>query len=179
MRLSKYGYYSDFVVYPIVIAALAGAALYRASWRAGAHWAGAVLVGIAAWTLLEYVLHRIALHEIVYFVPMHALHHREPRAYVGTPTWLSLAVLSCTILLPTWGVAGFTAASGLTAGVMTGYLWYGLVHHSIHHCRGDSIPGFLRGLRIHHMRHHYAPHRGNFGVTSALWDHALGTTIKS
>lgn len=178
MRLSKYGYYSDYVVYPIVIAALATAVLARANWRTDAHWNGAVLAGIGAWTLLEYVLHRIALHRIAYFVPMHAQHHRAPRAYVGTPTWLSLALLVCVILLPTWRFAGFTLASGLSAGVMISYLWYGLVHHLIHHRRGDSVPRCLKGLRRRHMQHHYSPKSGNFGVTTSLWDHAFGTVIK-
>ncbi|HVC00715.1 MAG TPA: sterol desaturase family protein [Steroidobacteraceae bacterium] len=179
MRLSKLSYYSDFVVYPVVIGALAAAALAHADGLRDAHWAGAFLAGIGAWTLLEYLLHRIALHAVGYFVPMHALHHRAPRAYVGTPTWLSLAVLCGVILLPIWRFAGFTLASGLTGGMMLGYLWYGLVHHLIHHCRGESVPFFLKGLRTRHLRHHYSPRKGNFGVTCAFWDHAFGTLIKS
>lgn len=178
MQLSKLSYYSDFVVYPVVIGALAAVALPHAGERLDAHWAGAFLAGIGAWTLLEYLLHRIVLHEIAYFVPMHALHHGAPRAYVGTPTWLSLAVLCGVVLLPTWRFGGFTLASALTAGLMLGYLWYGLLHHLIHHCRGDALPFYLKGLRSRHLRHHYSPKSGNFGVTSPLWDHAFGTMIK-
>jgi sterol desaturase/sphingolipid hydroxylase (fatty acid hydroxylase superfamily) len=28
------------------------------------------------------------------------------------------------------------------------------------------------------MRHHFSPQRGNFGVTTPLWDYVFGTTIR-
>jgi sterol desaturase/sphingolipid hydroxylase (fatty acid hydroxylase superfamily) len=28
-----------------------------------------------------------------------------------------------------------------------------------------------------HLRHHYSPRPGNFGVTTPLWDHVFGTYI--
>ncbi len=178
MQLSKYEYYSDYVAYPIVIAGLGAAALERANWYIAAQWTAALIGGIAAWTLLEYVLHRIALHRIPYLVPMHGLHHSAPLAYVGTPTWLSLAVLGCSIFAPTWALCGFTLASGLTAGVMLGYLWYGLVHHLIHHRGGGSTSLYFKELHAWHMRHHYSPQSGNFGVTTGIWDRVFGTAIE-
>lgn len=179
MRLSKISYYLDFVVYPIAIAALATVSLNRANGWLDAQWAGAFVVGAGAWSFLEYWVHRFALHKLAYFVPMHALHHRAPRDFVGTPTWLSLAVLSGFILLPMWRFAGTTLACGLTAGVMIGYLWYGLVHHWIHHYRARVIPNYLECLRVRHLRHHYSPKGGNFGVTTSFWDHVFGTVIRS
>lgn len=177
MQLSKRGYFADFVVYPLCVVALASAALGDANRQAAAHWGVAVLVGLLLWTMLEYLLHRIALHRIAYLVPMHELHHRAPRAYVGIPVWLSLPLFGCVVWLPLWRVVGFTSAAGLTVGVMSGYFWYGLVHHLIHHRDGKSMPRYLRGLRIRHLRHHHSPKSGNFGVTTALWDHAFDTVV--
>ncbi len=179
MRLSKCGYYADFVVYPVVITVLGTVSLGRADSRAATEWVGALLAGVGAWTLLEYWLHRIALHQTAYLAPMHALHHRAPQDYVGTPTWLSLAVLIGFLLLPTRRFVGFPIASGLTAGVMIGYLGYGLTHHWIHHSRGGVLPRHLERLRVRHLRHHYSPKRGNYGVTTAFWDHVFGTLIPS
>ena len=34
-------------------------------------------------------------------------------------------------------------------------------------------------LRAWHMRHHYSPKSGNFGVTTRLWDHVFGTAISA
>ncbi len=178
MQLSKYEYYSDYVAYPIVIGALAAAALLRANWQVAAHWTVAALAGVGGWTLMEYVLHRIALHRIAFFVPMHGLHHSAPLAFIGTPTWLSVSLLICGIFAPAWALSSFTVASGLTAGVMLGYLWYGLVHHLIHHRSGESPMPFLKDLRVWHMRHHYSPKSGNFGVTTAFWDRVFGTAIE-
>ena len=180
MRLSKWGYYADFTVYPVVIAVLSAATLDDAvNARAVGAWAGALLLGIGLWTFLEYWLHRIALHQTAYLARMHALHHRAPQDYVGTPTWLSLAVLIGFLLLPIWHFVGLPIAGGLTAGVMIGYLWYGLTHHWIHHSRGGALRRHLESRRVRHLRHHYSPKRGNFGVTTAFWDRVFGTQIHS
>ena len=68
--------------------------------------AGRRLAGLVLWTLLEYVLHRIALHRMPYFSPMHGEHHAAPLAFIGTPSWISVSVLSLVILLPAVVVAG-------------------------------------------------------------------------
>ena len=73
--------------------------------------------GVGLWTLMEYLLHRFVLHSIPMFAAMHEVHHDTPVAYVGTPTWLSLGVMVGAIFLPTWALASFNEASGLTVGV--------------------------------------------------------------
>ncbi len=176
MHLSKFSYYSDFVVYPIVITALSAFSVAGETWLMRAHWLGAAAAGIVLWTLLEYVLHRVALHRIAYFVPLHNVHHASPLAFVGTPSWISVGSLGCGIFLPAWLCFGVNVASGLWAGVMIGYWWYGIVHHIIHH--GARKPHwYLGGLRSWHLRHHYSPKSGNFGVTTTLWDNVFGTAI--
>jgi sterol desaturase/sphingolipid hydroxylase (fatty acid hydroxylase superfamily) len=57
---------------------------------------------VAIWTLLEYLLHRFVLHRIPTFARMHAVHHASPRAFVGTPTWVSLLTLWIAIFVPAW-----------------------------------------------------------------------------
>jgi sterol desaturase/sphingolipid hydroxylase (fatty acid hydroxylase superfamily) len=52
-----------------------------------------------------------------------------------------------------------------------------VVHHLIHHRRGGAPAGYLQGLRISHLRHHYSPQQGNFGVTTGIWDRVFGTVI--
>ena len=69
MQLSKLSYYSDFVVYPPVIVALAAAECHHVTWVSGTEWLGAAVAGLVLWTLMEYVLHRIALHECPIFRP--------------------------------------------------------------------------------------------------------------
>jgi len=177
MRPSKLSYYSDFFAYPAVISALTAVGVTHATWADRTEWLCVGLAGFVIWTLVEYVLHRSVLHTRTHFAPMHGQHHASPLAFLGTPPWISVPVLCATVLAPSWWFLGFNIADGLTVGVMLGYWWYGVVHHVIHHHAGSSLSYFKR-LRAWHMRHHYSPKSGNFGVTTPVWDHVFGTVIQ-
>jgi sterol desaturase/sphingolipid hydroxylase (fatty acid hydroxylase superfamily) len=179
MQLSKFDYYCDYVVYPLVIGALATVAIAHHDSREILVWGAAMLGGIAFWTLFEYLVHRIALHRYGMFVAAHAMHHAAPRAYIGTPTWISLPTYAGFVFLPLWLAFGFNVASGTFSGVMIGYTWYGLLHHLIHHLKNPSPLPYLRNLQAWHMRHHHSPKAGNFGVTTGLWDRLFWTTVAS
>jgi sterol desaturase/sphingolipid hydroxylase (fatty acid hydroxylase superfamily) len=175
MVLSKTAYYADFVVYVAIIAGLALSACLRLDGGPRTKWLVAFLAGVAAWTLLEYLLHRFVLHRIPTFAQMHAVHHAAPRTFVGTPTWISLLTLWIAIFLPAWRALSLNIASGLIAGVMLGFLWYGILHHVIHHRRPRFLAVRLTACIHRHLRHHYAEAPGNFGVTTQLWDRLFGT----
>jgi hypothetical protein len=54
--------------------------------------------------------------------------------------------------------------------MLTGYLAYATVHHAVHHWHSDNA--WLRRRKRSHALHHGGIHRpGNYGVTSAFWDH--------
>jgi sterol desaturase/sphingolipid hydroxylase (fatty acid hydroxylase superfamily) len=176
MRLTRIGYYVDFWLYPLLILALAVAAFTTSGLRPALYWSSAFLIGLASWTLLEYALHRLVLHHAPYFAAMHERHHDDPSGMIGTPTWLSVGLGVVSVLLPVWALLDFAFASGLTAGMMLGYLWYISVHHASHHWlpkRGS----YLCEARLRHLRHHYSREAGNFGVTTPLWDWVFGTAL--
>jgi sterol desaturase/sphingolipid hydroxylase (fatty acid hydroxylase superfamily) len=179
MALSKFSYYSDFVVYPIVVTGLTAANYTHFAAHGTREWLGAYVSGLIIWTLLEYALHRIALHWMPVFSPMHSEHHGEPLALLGTPSWISVSVWLGIVGLPLWWWLGFNLASGITVGIMTGYWWYGYVHHVIHHHARKPSSAYFSDLRAWHMRHHHSPKRGNFGVTTHLWDYIFGTAISA
>jgi sterol desaturase/sphingolipid hydroxylase (fatty acid hydroxylase superfamily) len=178
MQLSKFDYYCDYVAYPLVIGALAMLAVVHHGARDILVWVAAMLCGIVSWTLFEYLVHRIALHQYGVFVAAHAMHHAAPRAYIGTPTWITLPSYAGIFFLPSWLAFGFNIASGAFAGVMIGYTWYGLLHHLIHHLNNPPALAYLRNLQARHMRHHHSPKAGNFGVTTGLWDRLFWTTVE-
>ena len=177
MRLSKTTYYVDFVIYAALVAAAFLVGIWRNSPRAMALWLPMAVVGVLSWTLLEYILHRFVLHRIPVFALMHDAHHQVPLAFVGTPTWLSLAVIGGCVFLPAWALGSLNSASGLTVGVMAGFLWYGIIHHAIHYRRPRMLAKRLLRASRRHARHHYGPLAGNFGVTTAFWDRIFGTTL--
>jgi sterol desaturase/sphingolipid hydroxylase (fatty acid hydroxylase superfamily) len=177
MRLSKTAYHADFAIYAIILGVLIAAAALTTNWVQRFHWFAAFTVAAASWTLLEYLLHRFLLHRVAPFAAMHGAHHDAPRAYVGTPTWASLGIIWLVVFVPAWRGVSFNVASGLTAGVMMGFLWYGIVHHVIHYRRPRLLAAWMPATTHRHLRHHYSPQPGNFGVTIPLWDYVFGTFI--
>jgi sterol desaturase/sphingolipid hydroxylase (fatty acid hydroxylase superfamily) len=174
MRLTRAGYLADFYVYPCVALALG----LLATVPAPRPWLGlgcAFGAGLVAWTLLEYALHRWIFHHAPWIRSRHEAHHREPRAFVGTPTWLSLVLMLVLIMIPAALEGGVAIGSSFSAGVVLGYLWYGVVHYAAHHWHAEPGTVFFHLKRLHAIHHHGAS-EANFGVTTPLWDHVFGTS---
>lgn len=174
MRLSKAGYYADYVVYPIVLLLLAAVAVVDRTSGECFAWCIAFCGGLIALSLLEYLTHRLLLHGVPPFSGLHDVHHRSPAADIGIPTWLSGIAGGGAVFAPLWLTAGLNIASGLTAGMILGYLWFGLLHHAIHRWRARD-GSYLHRAKRRHSRHHYEPQSCNFGVTTAYWDRLFGT----
>jgi sterol desaturase/sphingolipid hydroxylase (fatty acid hydroxylase superfamily) len=174
MRLSKAGYYADYVVYPVVLTGLAAVAVVDPTLSEQLVWCAAFCGGIVAHSLLEYLTHRLLLHGIPPFSGLHDAHHRNPTANIGIPTWLSAAAAAGVVFAPLWLGAGLNIASGATAGMIVGYLWFGLLHHAIHRWRARE-GSYLHRAKRRHSRHHNADHPCNFGVTTMYWDRLFGT----
>jgi sterol desaturase/sphingolipid hydroxylase (fatty acid hydroxylase superfamily) len=122
--------------------------------------------GLLAWTLIEYLMHRLAFHG---FAP-HTEHHANPtdRKYILAPLWLSTSGAGVLFGISWLATGSCRAAVTIVCGILAGYLAYELIHLRIH----SGKPGgrLLRGLRKHHYYHHFASDRVNYGVTSPLWD---------
>ena len=179
MELSRTAYYGDFAIYAVIVLALALQATVQSQWTGRLEWLGVFAVGMAVWTLLEYVLHRWVMHRAPIIAPLHDAHHRAPSALLGTPTWLTLSIIWGVFFLPVWRGWSLAVASGLTAGVMMGYLWYGILHHAVHHDRPRLLAAWLADCRHRHLRHHASRQGVNFGVTTSLWDHLFGTAERT
>jgi sterol desaturase/sphingolipid hydroxylase (fatty acid hydroxylase superfamily) len=177
MYQSKWGYYADFVVYPVAVLALTCAAFRGSHSSFMGVFFLCCLSGVAAWTLTEYVMHRFVFHAVPGIAQMHDRHHANPAAFVGTPSWLSLAAFVLGVFVPLLAAAGLEIASGAAAGLMLGFTWYVAVHHCVHRwplSRGS----LLYKSKLRHACHH-ARQDGNFGVTTGIWDKVLGTAVEA
>ncbi len=144
----------------------------------GAWWT----MGLLAWTLLEYILHRWVLHYqptsvlgCAILARLHIRHHEVPadQTEVCVPFLLSLPLLATiygTLLL--FG-GGTEAALLFVFGVGLMMAIYDLTHFSTHYMEPSN--GLLKALKKNHMLHHYSDHAERFGVTSPFWDHVFGT----
>ena len=166
---------------------LAGAAL---GWNAaigdldGWRWAGALGAGFALWTVLEYTVHRFALHggaasPFRSAVQRHVRHHEdhaEPEFMLIAPGFtlpLTAAVWAAVSL----ALGSWREAALVTAGTLLGYVAYEGIHGRLHDGRPGG--GLVRRWRRRHFRHHFGDPGTCFGVTTSLWDHVFGTAGRS
>jgi cyclopropane-fatty-acyl-phospholipid synthase len=172
------GYLADFLLYAVASAALGVLLAVVAPYARRTEILAFALLGLVAWTLVEYVLHRFVLHGIPPLKAWHAEHHRRPRALIGTPTILSAVLIAALVFVPALMLSDLWRACALTFGLLTGYLVYAVVHHATHHWRVDNA--WLRQLKRHHALHHSSiVASGRYGVSSAFWDFVLGTNDRS
>lgn len=146
---------------------------------------GASLASLALLALLEYLIHRFALHnQIFYRHPvtariwrhLHYEHHMSPTdtaSMIGPPQYAIPVMLIVTMTLG-WGIGGLPSAA---AAVAIGF-WLILAYeyaHAYAHLVTDPKWPYGKMLRHAHMLHHFHNEKGNFGVTSPLFDWVFGT----
>lgn len=144
-----------------------------------------LFAGFFAWTLIEYVLHRWAMHwrpaemlsawRFREAVLPHDEHHETPDSATiwiinrpGGPMIIVAVIAGALSLVHTWEEAIILAFGG---GL--GYVAYELVHFATHKCRMEGRIG--KYLMRHHLFHHYRDETVNFGVTTPLWDYVFMT----
>ena len=180
---SPRAYRADFICYAAASSGLALTLLVAAPPGQGASLALWAAGGAVGWTLVEYLLHRFVLHGLRPFSRWHAEHHRRPTALIASPTLLSATLFVAGAALPAWWLLGPWAASAVMAGLLGGYLVYGLAHHAVHHVVGPvqrlPAPGqaWLARRRRAHALHHRSASRspGHYGVTQGWWDWIFGS----
>jgi 4-hydroxysphinganine ceramide fatty acyl 2-hydroxylase len=169
---------------PLVIyLPLVAAGVYFAHGRMGlpiATVAELFVVGLATWTLLEYVIHRYLFHytptsglgKQLHFV-VHGVHHDYPndakRLVMPPAVSIPLAILFYGLFFLISG----RAAPAIWAGFVGGYVCYDAIHFAIHHFPMKSA--LLNRLKQHHLRHHFHDDHAGFGVSSPLWDYVFRT----
>jgi sterol desaturase/sphingolipid hydroxylase (fatty acid hydroxylase superfamily) len=142
---------------------------------------GVFALGLASWTLAEYLLHRFVFHfepdtrwgRRLHFI-IHGVHHEYPHdpmrlvmpPSVSVPLAILVFLLYRLLLGPEWSLPFF-------AGFLVGYLFYDMTHFHIHHHRSDNRLSLA--LRRYHYRHHFQQSDRGFGVTSSLWDRVFRT----
>ncbi|KAJ4404583.1 fatty acid alpha-hydroxylase [Gnomoniopsis sp. IMI 355080] len=149
---------------------------------------GFFMVGIAFWTLFEYLLHRFAFHlddylpdnrvGVTLHFTLHGVHHYLPmdkyRLVLPPALFLMLA-------WPFWYLAHFIfsydwyVATTVFAGGIFGYTCYDMTHYFLHH---QNLPLWYKQLKKYHLEHHFLDYENGFGVTSKFWDVVFGTEIK-
>ncbi len=139
------------------------------------------IIGLAVWTLTEYIMHRFIFHyhptfefgKKMHFI-FHGVHHDYPRDK-------KRLVLPPSVSIPLATLFYFLFKSFLEPqllfsyfpGFLLGYLIYDMLHYAMHHHNFKS--GIMKKIKQHHMLHHYQDPDKGYGVSSSLWDIILRT----
>ncbi|VDD86861.1 unnamed protein product [Enterobius vermicularis] len=149
-------------------------------------WASLFSLGLLAWTLLEYILHRFAFHwqpnpkssrQIVFHFLLHGLHHKTPMdgdrlVFPPVPAIPIVAFFYCLYL----STLPYTVFCCFAAGKLCGYIIYDLSHYYLHHGHpGPSVPFGFHYRKSYHDNHHYKDYDVGFGISTVLWDAVFDT----
>jgi len=155
----------------LISVVLVATATWHGQMRAAAG-ALTVVLGLFAFTFIEYAAHRWLFHgHTGPFEAGHDNHHRDPLGHDALPFFLP-PIFMCA-LAAIFAMAIPAGYALLLAGMIAaGYAAYGL-SHVVMHTRRFKSPWMRRWAGFHNI-HHYHPET-NFGVTTGLWDVLLGT----
>lgn len=145
----------------------------------------ASLVSLVLMAALEYLIHRWLLHnQLFYRHPitakiwrhLHYAHHMNPTetgGMIGPPQYAIPVMLLVTLPLG-WALGGAPGAFGAAA---VGF-WLVLAYeyaHGYSHLVTEPKSAYGKMLRHLHMLHHFHNEKGNFGVTSPVFDIVFGS----
>lgn len=135
-----------------------------------------VLSGVFMFSLVEYLIHAKLFHArpgsiFKTFVLGHIAHHKDPQGYDSLPFFFASMLLLIFALVVSFFLS-VTIGFSMAAGILLGYIGYGLLHFLIHHYQWKR--GYMKYLQVFHEGHHLKP-RTNMGVSSPLWDYIFGT----
>jgi len=166
-RYNKYvrliRHFGDFVTLPIVILIFAD--------LAGLHRLYLVVLGMGAWTLLEYLVHRFGLHHCSAgrrLHQLHQLHHDHPGDPDAERSSLSTPLIAFPMGVIFISVAGVQDGSGTFAGLLLGYLVFITIHFAVHRWPIEPY-SWLYSAKMRHLTHHRLENC-NYGVTTGFWD---------
>ncbi|MBK5288450.1 MAG: sterol desaturase family protein, partial [Acidimicrobiia bacterium] len=135
------------------------------------------VAGAASWTVVEYGLHRGAMHELRgrgLASVEHLGHHADVTYFSPASKKLLSATATTALTYPiAVAVAGRRQATAYTVGMISMYFGYEIAHRRTHTHPPRGRYG--RWARRNHLHHHFGAPMRNFGVTSPVWDRVLGT----
>jgi len=174
--------FSSFWVFPLLSIALLTLSYRGQPHRFIADFAESLFIGLAFWTLLEYLFHRFLLHAEFHNTALralvnvsHARHHAAPRdrdqILVKAPFALVTSALIYALLFAI--TRDWFETSAIMSGIWLGFLYYEAVHYRVHISLAHS--NLLQRQRRAHFHHHFSDSQKCFGVTTPMWDYVFGT----
>ena len=181
----SYATYPSVLLYALLAAAAAGGAVKLGVIAEPLRLAGTIVATLAIFPFYEYALHRFVLHNrALYKSPLtadvwkriHYDHHQDPNrldVLFGSPSNTLVGVLAPSLPLG-YLIGGWPCALAAVAMALVLFAFYEFCH-CVQHLNFTPKSAWLRGIKKHHMAHHFYNETGNFGITSNIVDRLVGT----
>lgn len=136
-----------------------------------------VLLGMAAWSFAEYLMHRFAMHTARgrgLASREHLRHHAERDSVLESWYYAWTGVVLVGLGMGSLAARGLGPVGwALGAGWVAAYGTYDWIHWRAH--RRPIANPYERFVRRHHFHHHFGHPLANHGVTTPFWDMVFGT----
>lgn len=176
---------STFWIYPLLMTGFVLLAFGLESNRTGLEFLLLWAVGLFAWTLLEYLTHRLGFHGDPDRRKLQRLRLRIHLSHHGFPRDLERLFVRPVYSIPASAIfvgllflasGSWFTTGGLMCGLWSGFIYYEWVHCRLHFSNSERLP--LKYQRQWHFYHHFVDEKKCFGVTNPLWDMVFGTFRK-
>jgi sterol desaturase/sphingolipid hydroxylase (fatty acid hydroxylase superfamily) len=167
-------------VYAILLSVLAGFAIFCSSVLAPVVM---VAISLAFLPVVEYLLHRYALHPLLYldsrftariWIRIHYGHHEQPsRTDIILASPASLLAIIGVVCIPIALINPALTFAG-AFGVVSAFLFYEIVHFLCHVPNRLATKYFADRQRLH-VLHHFHNEKFNYGICFSILDKWIGT----
>jgi sterol desaturase/sphingolipid hydroxylase (fatty acid hydroxylase superfamily) len=161
--------------YAVVLPVLAGLTLWRSSFLS---LVAMLAVSLAFLPVVEYLLHRYALHPLLYldsrftarvWIRIHYAHHDKPaRSDIILASPASLVTIIAAVCIPIALIKPALTFPG-AFGVASAFLFYEIVHFLCHLQKPLASRYFAERQRLH-MLHHFHNEKYNYGICFSIFD---------
>jgi sterol desaturase/sphingolipid hydroxylase (fatty acid hydroxylase superfamily) len=168
----------------LVLAALSGVVAYEHPIGIGRS-LGVVAAAIMLYPLVWYVLHRWVLHGRWLFKSrftaavwkrIHYDHHQDPNhlEVLFGALYTTLPAVAAATIPVGWLIGGIGgAALAFGTGLLTTCFYE--FCHCVQHLSYKPKAKWLADIKARHMAHHFHDEKGNYGITSFVWDKLFRT----
>jgi sterol desaturase/sphingolipid hydroxylase (fatty acid hydroxylase superfamily) len=138
--------------------------------------------------LVEYVMHRYVLHNremyrhqatAAVWKRIHYDHHQNPHdlSVLFGALYTTLPAIFLIAGPIGWLIGGLAGASAAISTALVAFSVYEFCH-CFQHLPLTPRWQWLRDLKKHHLAHHFHSEKGNYGITTFLWDQVFGTRYR-
>ncbi|PAV87612.1 hypothetical protein WR25_06815 [Diploscapter pachys] len=149
----------------------------------GFGWTTFFALGVLAWTLFEYCIHRFfhwkpdpnSENQLLLHFLLHGMHHKTPM----DPYRLVLPPAAAALVFGFFyalyvNILPWPVFCAFGSGKLFGYVCYDMIHFYLHHGHPE-VHSNMHFRKVYHNHHHFKDYDAGYGISTSLWDYIFRT----